>query len=506
MLVLLRATLALVLLAPGLVFAQAYETLPPYRDDLGTRVALVLGNADYEFSQKLQNPRNDADDLGEALRRTGFTVVSGLDLRHEQMDLALIEFARLARGADVAMFFYAGHGVQVMGENFLLPVDANIQNEVQVARRSVALGEVMDYLNRSEATLKIVVLDACRDNPFQNWRSASGGWAATEGPSGSFVAYGTSKGSRASDNIAGRNGLYTAAILEEIERPGVELAQTFKRVYNRVYQASSGSQEPSASVAYFGSFYFVPQGDQQAIPQRVSSPDEAPPARALTADDVNEEADEGVEALQRGDMGTAVSRLQRAADLGHAGAQSVLGYLYQKGLGVDQDHVRAAELYRLAADQGHPAAQTNLAVMLERGMGVTQDEPEAVRLYRLAADQGRPVAMNNLGVMLQNGRGVEKDEAAAAALFRQAGNGGAPGGLPAAIANYAFMLEHGLGVPQDEYEAFYQYFQAAAREDHVGAQYRLGRMYMDGRGVRPADPVAGQQWLTRAARATAADG
>lgn len=249
----------------------------------GSRVALVLGNAAYAHATPLQNAANDAEDMAVALRRTGFTVVVGTDLTREGMAGALDEFTERVEGAEAALVFYAGHGVEVDGRNYLIPVDADIARRQQVRYRSLALDEVMAALDGSGAAFKMVVLDACRNDPFRAWRSAGGsdGWAATAAPTGSLVVYGTGPGQTASDNPRGRNGLFTEALLAELERPGVEVTRMIRGVYQRVRDASGGEQMPWSMAAYGGDFFFMPEVAPAAVP--AAPPADVPPTRAAEA-------------------------------------------------------------------------------------------------------------------------------------------------------------------------------------------------------------------------------
>ena len=156
------------------------------------RVALVLGNSSYTSVSPLQNPRNDAEDMAAALNGLGFTVFSGTDMTARQMEQALRDFAGELTGAEAALVFYAGHGVEVDGENYLLPVDLDRNTQpFELPHEALALNRVLGALERSQVPLKIAVLDACRDNPFRSWRSGSGGWAPTQGPTGTIIAFGT---------------------------------------------------------------------------------------------------------------------------------------------------------------------------------------------------------------------------------------------------------------------------------------------------------------------------
>ena len=470
--------LLLLLLASAPAGAQGgYRTLtveggPSASNPAARRVALVIGNAAYAHAPALRNSTNDATDVAAALTQYGFSVIEGTDLSQESMDNALMEFRALAQDAEAAMFYYAGHGVQVSGENYLLPVDADIEHQSQVRYRSMALGQVMSILEDTRAQFKVVVLDACRDNPFASMRSMAGGLAnLSSAPSGSFVAFATAPGRRASDNPTGRNGLFTAALLEEMRSPGVELTQMFRQVRGRVARESGSAQEPWQSGSYSGDFYFLPPGGVAPVattPQLVSAPMAgAAPASSASAAQTAAWSAEGAASFHARSYAAALPVLQRAAAAGDAASQTRLALMYQSGWGVLEDGREAVRLYQLAAASGDAVAQGNLGYMYHHGRGVPVNAGEAARLYRLAADQGRASARNNLGTLFQTGAGVARDDAEAVRLYRLASDGA----LAEGTANLAFMVEHGRGVAADCAQALALYA-TAGTAGHVGAAAR----------------------------------
>ena len=462
---LLPALLGALLLAAPAIAQNSSRTLTVEADG-ERRVALVLGNSDYTAAPKLRNAGNDAVDISAALQRVGFTVVEGIDLTQDKMDEALLDFRTAAQGADVAAFYYAGHGVQVAGENYLLPVDADLDHETQVKYKSLALSQVMDVLSVTRASLKIVVMDACRDNPFRSWRSSAGGLAQpTNPPRGSFISYATAPGAQASDNPTGRNGLFTAALLERMSEPGLELDQLFRQVGGRVSQQSNGAQEPWKSSSYTGSFYFVPPNGEAV--GRVAPPAPRVPSGAPTAEQ-RDAAKTGAEAFHRRDYAAAAAPLRTAAEAGDAASQTLLGVMLQNGWAVREDAAQAARWYRPAAAGGDAVAQTNLGYLYQHGRGVPANAREAARLYQQAADQGRAAAQNNLAALYQHGTGVARDYARAVSLYRSAEAGGE---LEAQV-NLAYMVEHGLGADAD-CDAARGLYALAADRGHTGAAERV---------------------------------
>ena len=230
------------------------------------RVALVIGNAAYRESP-LINPVNDARALGAALRAAGFEVIELHDQGAVAMRRAAREFGEKLRGKDAGLFYFAGHGVQVRGRNYLVPVDADIRYEDEIEDQSVEIGLVLAKMESAKARVNLVILDACRNNPFaRSNRSAQNGLAPMEAPLGTLIAFATSPGQVASDGMKG-NGLYTSYLVREMTQPGLKVEDVFKRVRANVRLASAGRQIPWENTSLEGDFYFrnAPVVDTAAI-------------------------------------------------------------------------------------------------------------------------------------------------------------------------------------------------------------------------------------------------
>lgn len=224
------------------------------------RVALVIGNGDYA-DLPLRNPRNDAKLMASALEQLGFDVVLGLDLDLNAMRRAIRSFGRALQMGGVGLFYYAGHAMQVQGSNFLIPVGSQVMNEDDVSAESVNVGEVLARMAGARNRLNLVILDACRNNPFERgFRSTASGLAQMKAPTGTLIAYATAPGSVASDGGPGDHGIYTEALSQEMQRPGVQVEDVFKAVRERVFAASSGRQVPWESSSIIGDFYFNMEG------------------------------------------------------------------------------------------------------------------------------------------------------------------------------------------------------------------------------------------------------
>jgi len=230
------------------------------------RVALVIGNAQYVNTVALPNVENDAPAIAAALKRLGFEVIQGSNLSHNEMTEKLKDFSRALVGADVGLFFYAGHGMQVAGENYLVPVDATLKQESDLEFEAVKVDSVMKQMFR-ETKVKIVLLDACRDNPLANQlsrsmspRSRSLGGAAsgmsaidTSSVGGTIIAFATAPGSVALDGT-GSHSPFTTALLEHMETPGLDVDVMMKRVRGSVAKATSERQQPWTNSSLNGDF------------------------------------------------------------------------------------------------------------------------------------------------------------------------------------------------------------------------------------------------------------
>ena len=220
------------------------------------RTALVIGNANYE-SSPLANPVNDANDIAKALRNLGFIVIHKKNATQREMEKAVREFGKtLRKHGGVGLFYYAGHGIQVNGRNYLIPVDAEIETESDVKFEAVDAGRVLGKMEDADNDLNIVILDACRDNPFaRSFRSSTQGLARMDAPRGSIIAYATAPGSVAADG-GGRNGVFTKYLLKHMNTPGLPIEDVLKNVRTDVLDESNERQIPWESSSLTGNFYF----------------------------------------------------------------------------------------------------------------------------------------------------------------------------------------------------------------------------------------------------------
>jgi hypothetical protein len=231
------------------------------------RVAFVVGNSAYKNVAPLPNPAVDAKSMAKLLRNVGFDVVEGSNLSRDKMTERLLEFGKKAEGADIALFYYAGHGIAVNGTNYLLPVDADLKSEMDVKLGAAINVDVTLEQTMADAKVKLVFLDACRDNPFaarirsaKATRSVSveSGLAEMKSGEGTLIAFATGPGQTALDGEAGTNSPFTRALMANIAAPGVEIQQAMTKVRAQVNEETNKNQLPWGHTNLIGSVYLNP--------------------------------------------------------------------------------------------------------------------------------------------------------------------------------------------------------------------------------------------------------
>jgi uncharacterized caspase-like protein len=257
------------------------------------RLALVIGNSAYKASP-LKNPVNDAKDMSNALKVLGFKVIEEIDADRKEMEDAIRQFGRQLRGGGVGLFYYAGHGIQTKGRNYLIPIGARIESASDSRYQAVDAGMVLGKMEDAENDLNIVVLDACRDNPFsRSFRTSSRGLARMDAPTGTFIVYATGPGSVASDG-EGRNGIFTHHLLENMSEPGLKIEDVMKKVRTGVMEGTGNKQVPWQASSLTGDFYFASRTFD--IQPESSSVDTAalplPPSGGASFDDILKTAEE----------------------------------------------------------------------------------------------------------------------------------------------------------------------------------------------------------------------
>jgi TPR repeat protein len=524
------------------------------------RVALVIGNSAYQNVALLENPVNDASLIADTLKGLGFSLTGNgaqLNLDKRALDDAVQAFGRQVQGADVAMFYYAGHGVQVRGSNYLVPINANPTREADVDFQMVDINLVLNQMQGSGTRLNVVILDACRNNPFggRGLRSSEGGLAQLRAPDGTLISYATQPGNVAQDGNDGHSP-YTKALAATMRRPGLDLFQTFNEVGLAVKRSTGGNQQPWVSSSPIdGDFYFsgrpasAPSADTAPPRQDTAPPPPAQhqearltePTKPLSGEDMVTDCDRlaaaredprrpksvpgvsfyqmdtvaaltacnnamrqypdvarfihqaGRVAQAEKDFGLARELYEKAASLSYPASYVTLGILYYGGNGVTKDYAAARAWFEKAITANDPVGFNWLGLMYEAGNGPPKDFDKAGKYYEKAAAAGVPVAMVNLGRLYLDGNGVAKDQGRARNLFETA----TATGEPSAMRMLGFLYQRGITVPKDPAQARKWYDKAAAASDPVAVN-NIGAMYEQGEGV-PKDFAEAKNWYEKAA-------
>jgi formylglycine-generating enzyme required for sulfatase activity len=278
--------LSLLLSMSGSLYAQS-KGMKPVGGNAPTgterRLALVIGNRDYTRADaRLQNPVNDAYDVAATLQNLGFEVIKRTNLDRASLETAVDDFAAKLIGYDVGLFYFSGHGMAFQGENYLLPTDANLSFENQARSQCVSLRRILDGMEGAQAKISLVLLDACRNNPFKrSWSRSTGGngLVIPNNPRGSMVAFATREGSTADDNAGERNGLFTSELLKRLSIPNLGLRDILDRTIEGVESRSSGRQVPGRYDELRGNFVFVQSANPVAKTEPYTPPKREEPAK-----------------------------------------------------------------------------------------------------------------------------------------------------------------------------------------------------------------------------------
>jgi uncharacterized protein len=488
-----------------------------------SRVALVVGNASYE-AKKLKNARNDAELMARTLKDAGFDVLTVLDGGAAEMRAAVTEFGRRLKVPDtVALFYYAGHGVQADGENYLVPLAADISDMTEVALNSVSLSDVLKTMARSESRMNIVILDACRDNPFAATTRAiaQGGLAPVVAPSGTLIGYATAPGQVARDGD-GDNSPYSAALAANIAQAGQTLEEVFRNARRRVIETTLGRQVPWEHSSLVGEFFFRPKsaGPEGRDPRldltdgavaRLSEID-AWELIKLSKDPANFKAHMArfpgglfaelasvrlskLEAMRAQTPWSWIMTGSVERDAGGLAATSAFERAVQlEGAAQTPEDLRVVTaIYAEAAAQGLPQAMFALARAFDKGRGVARNLVEAARWYEVAAERNHAGAMAALGTMYEFGDGVRLDMVEALRLYQGAAQAGDPSGM----TSLAYLYANGKGVARNTREAR-RLYSSAADKGNVRAMFNLALMDLRGEGGH-ADNANGVKLLESAA-------
>ncbi|MEZ5796958.1 MAG: caspase family protein [Paracoccaceae bacterium] len=416
------------------------------------RVALVIGMSRYETVPQLRNTVNDAEALASTLEGLGFEVDRLIDAPRAEVEEELKDFAFRSETADLALIYYAGHGVSVQGSTFLVPVDAEVRAARDIVTQAVTLDDFLRAVDGARK-MRIVILDSCRDNPFpdvidlrdpevaKGLTTGAGGLARPEPDRGTLVAYAARDGEVALDG-AGLNSPFNTALRENMSKPDLEISLLFRQVRDDVLAMTGNQQEPATYGSLPGQPFYLAGSD--ATREAMSVADLAEAWSRIAPD----KEEQWVALAKAGDtrsmFGLAFSKLNPESD--------------------KFDPAAAAELLEQAAASGDPESQFQLARLYERGMGVPQDLDRALALYQAAAAQDFPSAVNEIGFFYFNGAlGLPLDQAEALKQFQRA----ADLKQPEALFNVASFADDGLipGLGPEEAAGYlYQALRSGSRE------------------------------------------
>lgn len=395
------------------------------------RVALVFGMANYASITDLTNTHSDAIGVADTLSSIGFEVETQLDVGGDEMRAVLDDFAIRSETADLALIYFAGHGVEVQGENYFIPADAQVASNRDIQAQALTLTDFLDAVDRARK-MRIVILDSCRDNPFgdqiaplavstgttdQSVRGGGGGLAPANPDRGTLVAYAARDGQVAFDGTGG-NSPYAKALIDILPRKDLEISLMFRQVRDAVLEATLNQQEPHTYGSLTGIPFFLAGTSEEGT--QVASADPRVAWASLRSDQASQLAALAQTGDTRSLLGLAYIRLNpdgstfspseafrlltQAAKTGSAEAQYELAKLFEQGIGTEPDAERALALYRQAADQDFADAINDLGFLTyQGGLGLRQDPAEALRLFERAADLRHPQAMYNFAALIDDG-------------------------------------------------------------------------------------------------------
>ncbi|MCK7615854.1 caspase family protein [Roseibium sediminicola] len=424
--------LVLFLVSGGAV--QASTGTDPFAEK---RLALVVGIAGYDNAPDLANTTNDGKLISDTLNALNFRVSEHFDIGLEEFRNLLKQFAFDAETADVALVYFAGHGIEVGGRNFLVPADAKAGSRQQVADTSVSLDDILAAVDKARQ-LRIVILDSCRNDPFADdgaretltvdSRTAGRGLAPASPERGTLVAYAAEAGAVALDG-AGDNSPFAMALAQTLRTRDLEIGLAFRQVRDTVLKATANAQEPHTYGSLSGKPYFLAgssqevnglaatarrnawgrlEVDQEEQLQVAAREGDSRALKGLAYMRLNPDED-------RYDPAKAAAFLEKAADAGDPEAMFELARMYERGIGVDQDVDKALDLFRKSAAEGFADAINDLGFLhFQGGLGIVRDPKKAIELFGQAADQRHPEAMFNYAALIDDGvvDGKSADDAA----------------------------------------------------------------------------------------------
>ena len=470
--------------------------------DVGKKVALVIGNKDYKDAP-LRNPVNDAEDLSSVLKQLGFVVITKKDVNKRDFEEAIDQFAREMRDAQVAFFYFSGHGCEAKGENYLVPVNDTFKDAADLHYKAVKAGFILEKMedaveeNKNSDRLNIIILDACRNNPFKGVRSPSRGLTEMRAPAGSFIAYATAPGTVAADGDE-RNGVYTKHLLRAIESNGIS-EQAFKITSRKVYEETKGEQRPWVSYDIVPDFFSNSfEKPKPADAQELARLREAERSAALEREQLEKakrEHEQGIARLREAEKVAALEKeklerqrlerevQEREQELAKLREAQRLAALEKERLEREKQEMQRKIGSQKQQEEQRVASQP--ASILTKSS--TSEELGVAKLRRLA-DQGDARAQYDLGTIYYSGLGVPRDWQHAKKWLTKAANQG----------NVAAQTMLGVMYSEaNDYTLALEWYRKAASQGDAMAQNNLGTMYLHGQGVSK-DEAEAQKWFRKA--------
>ncbi len=447
------------------------------------RIALVVGNKNYSNGWgALRNSVNDANTMTSALQDCGFEVVTLTNASRSQFLEAIRTFkGKIVGSSTVALFFYAGHGLEESGQNYLIPSDDASKCRNEIEDNGIKLGSIQKQLKDAGAAMSILVVDACRNQPMpftcpSSDRSGTSSTFKEFSAKGSYIAFSTAPGKTASDG-SGSNSPYTAALSRAIRQEGLKIEDVFKQVRRELDQIG---QETWDNNGYSGDFYFKYKGGTEV---RVE------PKPSKDSKIGKEYYEKGKQFYKDKNYIEAFEWCKKSAELGYTDGQNILGLMYYEGNGIDKNYIEALKWFIKSAEQGNRAGQNNLGVMYNEGNGVDKNYIEALKWFIKSSNQGYDLGQVHLGHMYFLGNGVSKDYVEAVKWYRKS----AEQGNFEAMNSLGVMYGNGDGVIKDYVEAVKWHKKAAEQGDAYG-KFSLGWIYYKGRGVSEDKEQAMYWW------------
>ncbi|WP_170610475.1 caspase family protein [Ruegeria arenilitoris] len=449
------------------------------------RMALVIGNSDYSHVSVLPNATNDANDLADALTRIGFDVTNAANLSYREMRLAIRDFANVASDANVVLVYFAGHGIEIDNTNYLIPVNAALQSDRDIEFEAIRLDAIVNAVSVANG-LKVVLVDACRNNPFLTnmartsaTRSIGRGLGRVD-PGGVLVGYAARAGTLALDGD-GRNSPYAQALLTHIEEPGLEIGRLFRKVRASVLELTGGYQEPFT----YGSLpdreiYLVPAAlTAQPKETAVSVPTEVDSPLVLACDRLASDPDDTTKPVQYTGVSDDEIDLNAAlpactiAVAGHPNhARSLYNLARAEKL---SDEINASLVhYRKASDLGHALAKTKLGELLLQS-GKDSLVSEGIELFNAEAQGGNSVFAKILGDHFSGTTGSSRQNLEKALLYYKIA---ANAGDPDAMFQVGHRLYSNSQSAKDQKAQGLEFLERSAQAGYVPAQIRLATEYL----------------------------